>query len=143
MIYKVIEGERVRARTSIYYILLSILWTSSAFAQTATLRGQVSDESGAVIPGARVTLVRPGGLAKATVADLTGVYILAGSGPGKRKPAGSRPHRPYSPLRASYQNRPSSGGIPYVAAKSLFCSLGSPEGHRAAVPIPACLRVYR
>ena len=38
------------------YLFLAALAASSLFAQTATLRGQVADESGAVVPGATVTL---------------------------------------------------------------------------------------
>ncbi len=42
----------------------TFLYALSLFAQTATLRGQVNDESGAVIPGAKVSLAGPSGLNK-------------------------------------------------------------------------------
>src|SRR5258708_9765561 len=54
------------------------LLKSSVFAQAATVRGQVSDESGAVIPGAKVTAAGPGGVVKTTSADSNGTYTLAG-----------------------------------------------------------------
>ena len=51
-------------------------------AQTATLRGQVTDESSAVIPGAKVTLTGPAGLVKTTAADNNGGYSFAALAPG-------------------------------------------------------------
>jgi hypothetical protein len=51
-------------------------------AQTATLRGQVADESGAVIPGARVTLSGESGKTRTTAADERGSYLFAGVAPG-------------------------------------------------------------
>jgi hypothetical protein len=48
-------------------ILVSVL-SLPVLAQTATLRGQVTDESGAVVPGATVTLAGPAGLSKTTTA---------------------------------------------------------------------------
>src|SRR5215471_2431074 len=67
--------------------LLCCLWTilaltSSAAAQTASLRGQVTDESGAVIPGAKITLNGPPGLVKSANADSSGTYSFAGLPPG-------------------------------------------------------------
>jgi len=49
-----------------------------AIAQTVSLKGQVADESGAVVPGATVTLSGPGGLSKSTVSGSDGSYSLAG-----------------------------------------------------------------
>jgi len=51
-------------------------------AQTATLRGQVTDESRAVIPGANVTLTGPAGLVKTTAADNNGLYSFVALAPG-------------------------------------------------------------
>ena len=45
-------------------------------AQTATLRGQVTDESGAVVPGAKMVLAGPAGLAKTTAAATDGSYYF-------------------------------------------------------------------
>ena len=53
-----------------------------AFAQTATLRGVVSDESGAVVPAARVTLVGASGPARTAIAAADGSYSFANLAPG-------------------------------------------------------------
>src|SRR5215472_4832770 len=58
-------------------IFLALLLTSPLLAQTATLRGQVTDESKAVIPGATVTLTGPAGAIKTTTTDNNGAYSLA------------------------------------------------------------------
>src|SRR6266849_6073091 len=57
-----------------YLIFILILLTPAIFAQTTTLRGQVTDESGALVPGATVTLLSPDGTAKTAVADGQGHY---------------------------------------------------------------------
>jgi Carboxypeptidase regulatory-like domain len=59
-------------------IVLSLLALSPAHAQTVTLRGQVSDESGAVVPGAQVTLTGPSGGRRTAASDITGAYTFAG-----------------------------------------------------------------
>ena len=46
-----------------------------AFAQT-TLRGRVTDESGAVVPGAQVALTGPGSLSRTTVSGADGSYAF-------------------------------------------------------------------
>ena len=64
------------------FCLLSVLLVcNSASAQTASLRGQITDESGAVIPSAKVTLNGPSRLVKtATLVD--GSYSFVGLVPG-------------------------------------------------------------
>ena len=58
---------------------LVVVWMTSALsAQTAALRGQVTDQSGAVIPGAGITLTGPAGLVKSTTSDEHGSYRLVG-----------------------------------------------------------------
>jgi Carboxypeptidase regulatory-like domain/TonB dependent receptor len=57
------------------------LITVSALAQTATLRGQVTDESGALVPGAKVSLAGPGGISKTTAA-IDGSYAFTDLAPG-------------------------------------------------------------
>ena len=52
------------------------------WAQTAALRGQVSDESGAIVPGATVTLKGPSGLIKTATVGSEGTYSFAGLTPG-------------------------------------------------------------
>jgi uncharacterized repeat protein (TIGR03803 family) len=44
------------------------------FAQTITVRGLVTDESGAIVPGAKVTVTGPDGASKTTVAANDGSY---------------------------------------------------------------------
>jgi hypothetical protein len=51
-------------------------------AQTVSLTGQVTDESGAIVPGATVTVAGPGGLTKAAVSGNDGAYSFAGLPPG-------------------------------------------------------------
>jgi Carboxypeptidase regulatory-like domain len=53
-----------------------------AYAETATLRGRVTDESGAVVPGAKVTLHAPGGAAQVTTSGSDGSYAFTGLAPG-------------------------------------------------------------
>jgi hypothetical protein len=47
-------------------------------AQTGVLRGTVTDQSGAIIPGATVTISGPAGLVKSATADSEGVYSFSG-----------------------------------------------------------------
>ncbi len=59
--------------------LLIVLTASlSANAQTASLRGLVKDQNGAVVAGAKVTVNGPSGLLKTTTSDRTGSYSFAG-----------------------------------------------------------------
>jgi hypothetical protein len=52
---------------------LLFVFSASAFGQSAILRGVVSDESGALVPGAKVTLASP---ARTTTADASAVYTF-------------------------------------------------------------------
>jgi len=61
------------------------------FAQTATLRGVVTDPSGAVVPGAMVTLAGPDGSTKTTTADKSGVYSYSGLASGSYSARASAP----------------------------------------------------
>ena len=53
----------------------------AAFAQTAALRGQVTDETGALIPKATVTLQGPGGIVLAAITDDKGAYVFPALAP--------------------------------------------------------------
>ena len=55
---------------------LAILCSAVAFAQTSTLSGQVTDESGAIVPGAKVSLNGAAGLVKSGAAGSDGSYSL-------------------------------------------------------------------
>jgi hypothetical protein len=55
----------------------------SAPGATATLRGHVADPTGALIPGAQVTIATPAGsVAATTTADAAGGYVVGGLKPG-------------------------------------------------------------
>ena len=53
-----------------------------AFPQTAILRGQVTDQSGAVVPAAKVTVTGPNARSKTFIADQKGAYAFTGLEPG-------------------------------------------------------------
>lgn len=73
------------------YLLLPLLAAHSLCAQTAILRGQVTDESGAVVPGAKIALTGAPGGPKSTAADATGSYTFAGLTPGDYSVVASAP----------------------------------------------------
>ena len=54
----------------------------SLFAQNSTLRGVVTDESGAVVPAAAVTLTGSDGVERTAAADARGAYIFPSVPPG-------------------------------------------------------------
>lgn len=64
---------------------------ASLWAQTPTLRGVVTDPSGAVVPNAALTLKGPSGLDKMTVTGDNGSYAFTGLPPGTYKVAASAP----------------------------------------------------
>src|SRR5579864_3407520 len=59
-------------------ILLFLLALQVCLSQTAGIRGQVTDESGAVIPGAKVTLRGPSNFEKSLTAANDGTYSFTG-----------------------------------------------------------------
>jgi carboxypeptidase family protein len=65
-------------------IALAAMFSMTAQAQNATgiLRGQVSDPSGAVIPGAAVLLTTPSGASLDTTTNKDGIYEFRGLAPG-------------------------------------------------------------
>jgi len=72
-------------------LILLLALASNALAQTATLRGQVTDQAGALVPGARITLTGPGDRVQSTTADGNAGYSFAGLAPGDYTVAGSAP----------------------------------------------------
>jgi hypothetical protein len=77
----------------IYWVLLVLFVSSSALAQTASLRGVVTDQNGAVVAGAKVTVNGPsGGLLKTTTSDKTGSYSFTGLPPGDYEVRGTAPN---------------------------------------------------
>src|ERR1700694_388698 len=65
--------------------LLFCFLTTAALAQigNASLRGQVTDPSGAVIPGAPVTVPVPGGRVKVATTNQQGAYTINALPPGQ------------------------------------------------------------
>src|SRR5260370_31218099 len=57
-----------------FTLILMAVFVGQAHAQTAILRGQVLDESGALVPGAKVTLTGSGGFVKTATASSEGSY---------------------------------------------------------------------
>ena len=72
-------------------LLVFFTVSSPAFAQTVALRGQVLDQTGAVIPKAKVTLNGPAGLVKTTVTDDRGGYVFTELPPGDYSVTASAP----------------------------------------------------
>jgi hypothetical protein len=67
---------------SVCLILAYLPLCASVFAQTASVRGQITDESGAVIPGAKVTLRGASDFVRNVTAGNDGSYTIAGVAPG-------------------------------------------------------------
>ncbi len=62
---------------------LLLLWPALAAAQDAELRGVITDQSGAVVPGASVTIVVPATGARRTITtDASGRYVFSFLNPG-------------------------------------------------------------
>src|SRR6476469_8592986 len=59
-------------------MVAACLLTLPALPQTGSLRGQVTDESGAVVPGARINLTGAGGLWRVTTSRGDGYYSFTG-----------------------------------------------------------------
>src|SRR5438445_8806614 len=63
-------------------LLLILCGAAGLLAQNSVLRGVVTDESGAVVPGVAVGLTGPGGFEKTATTGGDGVYTFAGLVPG-------------------------------------------------------------
>jgi len=72
-------------------LILALTLSPAVFAQTATLRGQIADDSGALVPGAKVTLTAPDGVVKVAFSDNNGSYQFAGLTTGDYQVTGSAP----------------------------------------------------
>lgn len=72
--------------------LCSAIWMAASAEQVAgTLKGQVTDESGALVPGAKVSATAPGGVVKVTTSGNDGSYTITGLQPGKYNVQASSP----------------------------------------------------
>ena len=66
---------RYRLAKLLLAFCVALIATPALSAQTAvSLRGQVADELGAIIPGARVTLIAADGKKRNAVANASGVF---------------------------------------------------------------------
>ena len=83
-----------------YFLLFSLVFCCQLFAQTATLRGRITDESGAVVPGAKVTLTGAGGFLKSTTAAADGSYAFNGIPAGHYTVQASAPDLTSAPVAA-------------------------------------------
>src|SRR6266516_3168379 len=80
-------------------IIVSIFFSSVLFAQTATLRGTVTDDSGAIVPGAKITLTANSGTVNTAVAAGNGSYSFMGIAPGDYVAQASAPDLATAPLK--------------------------------------------
>ena len=76
----------------VQWLLLILLVSSSALAQTGSLRGQVTDQNGGGVPGAKVTVNGPSGLVKTANTDKSGSYSFAGLPAGDYEVQASAPN---------------------------------------------------
>src|SRR3989475_2831580 len=80
-------------------LIVSLFFSSALFAQTGTLRGIVTDESGAIVPGAKITLTANAGTPNTAVAGDDGSYSFTGITPGEYVVAASAPDLAVAPLK--------------------------------------------
>ncbi len=82
----------IQSVTALPRLFALLVWTGGLLAaQNASLRGVVTDASGAVVPGATVTLQEPGGPEKATLSAGDGTYTFAGLASGEYMVQASAP----------------------------------------------------
>src|SRR5450755_3759065 len=72
-------------------ILAIVFLANPILAQTAILRGQITDQSGALVPGSKVVLTTADGSVKTVLADDQGSYVFVGLAPGTYTVAGTAP----------------------------------------------------
>src|SRR5437899_11763717 len=80
-------------------LIVSLFFSSALFAQTGTLRGVVTDESGAIVPGAKITLTANAGTPNTAVAGDDGSYSFTGITSGEYVVAASAPDLAVAPLK--------------------------------------------
>src|SRR5438132_94589 len=80
-------------------VIVSIFFSSVLFAQTGTLRGTVTDDSGAIVPGAKITLTANSGTVNTAVAAGDGSYSFTGIAPGDYVAQASAPDLATPPLK--------------------------------------------
>jgi hypothetical protein len=78
-----------------------VLFTIALFAQSVAVRGLVTDESGAAVPGARVVLNGPGGLVKTAQSGVDGSYSFVGLESGDYTLTASAPSLATQPAKVT------------------------------------------
>src|SRR4030088_708564 len=82
-----LSGNLVRISACVVFILVvgsgSVFAQTQAQAQTGRLRGQIVDATGAVIPGASITVKNSSGLVVSATSDGVGAYDVKNLAPGK------------------------------------------------------------
>ena len=78
---------------------VSLLFSSALFGQTGTLRGTVTDETGAIVPGTTITLTWTGGTAATATAGGDGSYSLTDIAPGDYVAQASAPDLATAPIK--------------------------------------------
>src|SRR6202795_4972018 len=73
-------------------LVMCLVSSSSVLAQTGALRGLVTDQNGAAVAGAKVTVNGPSGLLKTTTSDKSGSYSFTGLPPGDYEVQASAPN---------------------------------------------------
>src|SRR5437016_3386107 len=83
----------------LFGLIVSVSFSSALFAQTGTLRGVVTDESGAIVPGAKITLTANAGTPNTAVAGDDGSYSFTAITPGEYVAEASAPDLAVAPLK--------------------------------------------
>src|ERR1700730_2147661 len=76
----------------VYWLLLILVASSSAVGQTGSLRGLVTDQNGAVVAGAKVTINGSSAAVKTTNTDKNGSYSFTGLPAGDYELQASAPN---------------------------------------------------
>jgi len=90
MVTPVVQQKNVFSLMLCSLIVLGFASTV-AFAQAGSLRGQVTDQNGAVVAGAKITARGPAGILKTTTTDGNGSYSFTGLASGDYKVDASAP----------------------------------------------------
>src|SRR4029077_13270265 len=77
------SGNRVWISALVVFILIASSGALFAQAPTGHLRGQIVDQTGAVIPGAAITVKNSSGLVVSATSDGAGAYDVNSRAPGK------------------------------------------------------------
>jgi len=79
----------------------AFFFSSALFAQTATLRGVVTDESGAIVQGATVTITNSAGMARTAVSGNDGTYSIGALAAGDYTAQASAPDLKTGPIKVA------------------------------------------